>query len=125
MKKDIFLLESTNKQLQESDDEKYIFLRIKDKCVFFKLKNKREQGQKDIKNWQFFSNTVWIIKLCKNVYTCPSCFKCPSLMSYNKLLDGTDKSMHENCFISNCFMPFISLILPGRLYEKSLSFVPH
>lgn len=58
MKKDIFLLESTNKQLQESDDEKYIFLRIKDKCVFFKLKNKREQGQKDIKNWQFFSNSV-------------------------------------------------------------------
>lgn len=51
MKKDIFLLESTNKQAQESGDEKYIFLRIKDKCVFFRLKNKREQGQKDIKNW--------------------------------------------------------------------------
>lgn len=51
MKKDIFLLESTNKQVQESDDEKYIFLGIMDKCVFFRLKNKREQGQKDIKNW--------------------------------------------------------------------------
>lgn len=51
MKKGIVLLESTNKQVQESDDEKYIFFRVKDKCVFFfRLKNKREQGQKDIKN---------------------------------------------------------------------------
>lgn len=28
MKKDIFLLESTNKQVQGLDDEKYIFLRM-------------------------------------------------------------------------------------------------
>lgn len=35
MKKGIVLLESTNKQVQESDDEKYIFFRVKDKYVFF------------------------------------------------------------------------------------------
>lgn len=46
MKKDIFLLESTNKQVQESDDEKHIFLRIKDKCVFLDWKTNENKDKK-------------------------------------------------------------------------------